>query len=778
MKVLPFFAALALSAVSFAQPTLRPDNIEEILKAMTLEEKALLCVGRVGGDDALLEGLGMADYSSEANQGEIVPGAGGMSQAIPRLGIPRTVFSDGPAGVHIARDRKDRQVYCTSFPVGVNLASSWDPELVEEVTCAMGNEFAEYGIDVALGPAFNIHRNPLCGRNFEYMSEDPVLAGKIAAAYVRDIQSNGVGATVKHFAANNQETLRLENDAVISQRALREIYLKNFEIAIKEARPWAVMSSYNKINGTYAQQSRGLLHTILREEWGFDGIVMTDWGEKTDTHLSIAAGNGIMQAGTTRQTKEIIDKVRSGELSEEALDESVRYILSYIVKTRRYNGVPYSDHPDMEAHAAVVRNAGAQTLVLLKNEGGTLPLSEPCKVAAFGVPSVDFASCGRGSGSVVRPYVVNVCEGLRNAGFDVFKPLEDIYTNYVGYHSAMSSLAYLDSIDWDVTFGKSIQEETGLGRDEIEKCERRNDLAVLTIARCCGEGWDRKDTDFELTGIERKLLTDVCEVFHASGKKVVVILNIGGPIETASWKDLPDAILLAWHPGQEGGNSVADVLTGKVCPSGKLPTTFPVHYMDVPSSRNFQYYGTWDLHESSRPAIERRDIDYTLYEEGIGIGYRYFETAGVEVSYPFGYGLSYTTFSYSEPSVKATKDGFKASVTVTNTGSVAGREVVQLYVSAPAGGLKKPARELKAFAKTRELQPGESQTLSFEVDAYSLASFNEKASRWETASGKYEVLFGASVADIRARGGFRQSRSRSWPVHDVLAPVRELKETF
>ena len=761
--LLTLFAA-ALALVAAAQPQLRKDNIEEVLKAMTLQEKATLLVG--GARAAMVNGVTSGvDWN--------VPGAAGNTRPIERLGIPGTVLADGPAGLRIQPTRQGTSdtFYCTGFPVGTLLASSWDLSLVEDVTRAMGNEVLEYGVDVLLAPGMNIHRNPLCGRNFEYFSEDPLLSGKMAAAYVKGIQSNGVGTSIKHYALNNQETNRNENDAIVSQRALREIYLKNFEIAVKEAEPWTVMSSYNKLNGEYTQQKEGLLTTVLRDEWGYKGIVMTDWGNKAGTVKSAKAGNDLMEPGNQNEIDRIIAGVQDGTISQEELDRNVRNMLNYIVRTPRFNGYKFSNKPDLKAHAAVARKAAGEAIVLLRNQNGALPLKGNEKVALYGISAIDFVAGGTGSGDVNKAYVVNMEDAMTGAGFTLDKGLADYYKAYVDYDKAQTALAGT-TFSW---FSRRKLAEIPIPANAIANEARANDVAVVVLGRNAGEGADRKQIDdFELTGVERELLRDVSTAFRAAGKKVIVVLNVGGVIETASWKNMVDAIVLPWSPGQEGANAVADVLTGKVNPSGKLPMTFPVNFIDHPSSANFPYnysQGGGNMGGFSwGPRQPQKDVDYTNYEEGILVGYRHFATRGVEVSYPFGFGLSYTSFAYSKPVVKAEKDGFTATVTVTNNGAVAGKEVVELYVSAPAGGLEKPACELKAFAKTRDLKPGESQTLTMKVSAYELASFNEAASAWEAAAGNYTVSFGASVADIRCTAPFKLAKAQSWQVHNTLAP--------
>ena len=774
MKKTLITGAILLSATAlFAQPQLSKDNIDEVLGAMTLEEKATLLVGSGWGS--------MTAGSMTASATALVPGAAGTTRSIERLGIPSTVLADGPAGLRISprRDNDPNTYFCTGFPVGTVMASMWDTERVQELTTAMGNEVLEYGADVLLAPGMNLHRNPLCGRNFEYFSEDPFLTGKTAAAYINGIQSNGVGVSVKHFAANSQEVNRMENDSRVSQRALRELYLKGFEIAVKEADPWTVMSSYNKLNGEYTQQSHGLLTTILRDEWGFNGIVMTDWGTKQGTVKAVNAGNDLMEPGMQVEIDRIIAAVKAGEISQEQLDKNVRNMLTYIVRTPRFNKYQYSNKPDTKAHAELVRKAAPEGMVLLENNG-VLPLKDVKRVALYGTGSYDFIAGGTGSGNVNKPYIRNVAEGLTVNGLEVNQDIQKWYEQYIAF--AKTSLKNNGSAG-GVLLGDPVISEMEVSRDFIVKMEPSTDIAIFTLSRNAGEGGDRyaKDGDWTLTGQERELIQTLADVYHAAGKQFVVVLNIGGVIETASWKHIPDAVLLAWTPGQEGGYAVADILCGQANPSGKLPMTFPVSYLDIPSSHNFPYYhknvqrGEWDFLWGG-PQRKAKNVDETYYEEGIYVGYRYFQTADVPVSYPFGYGKSYTTFEYSKPVVKATADGFTATITVKNTGSVAGKEAVQLYVTAPEGGLEKPAFELKGFAKTKELAPGETQTLTINVDKYTLASFNEATSAWETAAGTYKVMFGANAADIRGSGEYRLKKAESWKANNVLAPAAPINE--
>ena len=775
MKKLVLFIASTLALCTASAQKLSPNNVDEIVKAMTLEEKAELIVGAGWGSMT----AGAMTASSEV----LVPGAAGTTNPIERLGIPATVLSDGPAGVRISPTRRgtDKTFYATGFPVGTSLASTWNTELVEQVGKAMGNEVLEYGIDVLLAPGMNIHRNPLNGRNFEYYSEDPFLTGKIATAYTKGIQSNGVGVSIKHYAANSQETNRMNVDSRVNQRALREIYLKAFEMVVKDADPWTVMSSYNKLNGKYTQQDRELLTDLLRTEWGFKGIVMTDWTMARDIAAQVHAGNDLMEPGMPQQKTDLIKAVNEGKVSMEDVDVCVKRILQFIVRTPRFKGYKYSDAPDLKAHAQVTRNSAAEGMVLLKNDDNTLPIKDAKKVALFGITSYNFIAGGTGSGNVNKAYTIDLLTGLKSAGYEVNEELKNVYQSYTTYERNRQAAARpaVGGMLAMMSLGEAALSEMPIERAIIDKQVAANDIAIVTIGRNAGEGGDRNvPNDFNLSEVERQLLNDVTEAFHLAGKKVVVVLNIGGEIESASWKSMPDAILLAWQPGQEGGYSVADILSGKVTPSGKLTMTWLNNYMDDLSSKNFPYDQKSDgmMGMGGNIRGEQKNVTYANYEEGIWVGYRYFNTTGKAVSYPFGYGLSYTTFDYSAPKVVATKDGFRATVTVKNTGKVAGKEVVELYVSAPTVNLVKPEQELKGFAKTKELQPGESQTITIDVDLYTLASFNEVADQWETAAGNYTIKFGANVEDIRCTAPYKLAKGQIWKALDILKPAKGIKE--
>ena len=751
MKKLLFTGLLAIltATTMTAQPKLQADNIDEVLKAMTLEEKAKLLVGGANnffGTGAVVGG-----------EADLVAGAAGTSPEIARLGIPATVLTDGPAGVRIDPTRKgtDKTYYATAFPIGSCLASTWNTELVKKVGEAIGNETKEYRCDVILGPGMNLHRNPLCGRNFEYYSEDPLLTGKIAAAYINGVQSQGAGVSAKHFAVNSQETDRTSVDERVSQRAARELYLRGFEIAVRESNPWTIMASYNRINGQFSMGNHDLLTKILREDWGFKGIVMTDWigiREGLPTISEVHAGNDIMEPGQPAQVQEIIDGVKSGKLDIADVDRNVRRMLEYIVKTPSFHKYPASNNPDFKAHAAITRQSAAEGIVMLKNNGA-LPWKNGAikTVALFGENSYEFLSGGTGSGCVHPPYVVDMLEGLKNAGISSSTTLTDIYRKYIEF-AKVKFQAERHPAKWYQMeyFGQQKYPEIGLSPIAINNEVKTADAAIITIGRQAGEGIDRDiDTEFNLVLEERALITDVCNIFHAAGKPVIVIINSGSVIETASWSSYPDAILCAWQPGMEGGNSIADLLTGKVNPSGKLTMTWPIAATDHPSTQNFP--GNIDFYSFKEMTASKRPISghtYTNHEEDIYVGYRFFDTFNREVAYPFGFGLSYTTFEMSKPAVKANGDLVTVSVTVKNTGSVSGKEVAQVYVTAPKGNIEKPVQELKAFAKTRELKPGESQTLTMTIDRRDLTSFDEAGSQWLGEAGSYTFHIGNSSRNL------------------------------
>ena len=726
---------------------LSENNIQEIIDAMTLEEKCELIVG------------GRAEmFKPKAYRKVKAPGAAGVINEIPRLGVPAVVLADGPAGVRIRPHRPgdDRTFYCTGFPIGSLISSTWNTETVEKAGCVMGSEAKEYGVDVLLTPGINIHRNPLCGRNFEYYSEDPLLSGKIAAAMINGIESNGVGTSLKHYAANNQETNRLVNNSIVSERALREIYLKGFEIAVKESQPWTIMSSYNYINGEHSSQSYRLLTEILREEWGFEGVVVSDWGAGYDEAAQIRAGNDLIQPGYDKNYHNLLKAAKEGSLSVKDLDRSVERILRLALKTNRYKGYRYSEAPDLTANAQASRALAEEGIVLLKNRKNALPVTNDERIALFGVTSYDFIAGGTGSGDVHRPYVIDLKQGLANAGYTLDESVDSFYKEYMADEKMRCERINGDN-GWQIDRERAIEV---VPSELIRKAAETSDCAIITFGRVFGEGKDRNyHYNYLLSKDESRLLDEVSKAFHAKGKKVNVILNIGGYIDVWSWQNKADGIVLCWLPGQEGGNAVASILSGKVNPSGHLPSTMSKDYWKEPSADNFPIlYADKPFNYSFYRQLDGRvrdmikDIDYTEYKEGIYVGYRYFNTFRKRaIAYPFGHGLSYTDFKFSRMEVEDTEGGWKATVTVKNTGKVAGKDVVQLYVKAPHRGLDKPERELKGFAKTPLLNPGESCDVEIFISKESLASYDEASMSWVTEKGRYTFIAAKDALDCSKR---------------------------
>jgi beta-glucosidase len=778
LRLLALAALLGAASPSRAQtaspPQLGKASLKEILAALTPEEKVKLVVGMGFYPAGFPAGMLPPGNPGDREVPEKVPGAAGRTHAIARLGIPSLTLSDGPAGVRIDAIRggdSTRTYYATAFPVATLLASSWDTTLVRRVGVAFGSEVRDFGIDVLLAPGMNIHRNPLGGRNFEYYSEDPVVAGNVAAAFVDGIERNGVGTSIKHFALNNQEFNRMQLNSHINERALREIYLKGFQLAVKKSQPWTVMSSYNKINGTYTSESPDLLTSLLRQEWGFKGLVMTDWYGGHDPVAQLKAGNDLLEPGTFAQTQAILAALKSGQLTPAQLDVNVTRVLELVLKSPTFKGYKYNSQPALKANAAVARQAAAESMVLLRNEAKTLPLAAGHQVALFGNASYSLIAGGTGSGDVNRAYTISLAQGLTSAGITVATAPSQAYAQYLRAEKAKlpKQRGLLDPAP--------VIAEMAPDAALVQQQAQTANVAIITLGRSAGEGGDRKVTDdFDLTAAEQTLIKQVATAFHAQGKKVVVVLNTGGVVEVASWRAQVDAILLAWQPGQEGGHALADVLSGQVAPSGRLATTFPVAYADVPYANEFP--GKLLTTTGAGPSLMGKPSE-NEYNEGIYVGYRYYTTFKVKPAYEFGYGLGYTTFSYGKLQLSAPSLAGKitASLKVTNSGAVAGKEVVQLYVHAPKGTLVKPESELRAFAKTGLLAPGQSQTLTFTLTAADLASYNTAVEAWQTDAGTYTARAGASSLDIRQTATFtvpklvEVQKSRK-----LLAPQQAIKE--
>ena len=648
-------------------------NTELLLKELTLEEKC-----------ALLSGAETF-----------------KTRGMPQHGIPQIWLSDGPHGLRKQAGESDHlglnpSVPATCFPTASAVANSWDTALGEEIGAALGEEAAAQEVSVLLGPGLNMKRNPLCGRSFEYFSEDPYLAGKLAAGYIRGIQSKGVAACPKHFAVNSQETRRMASDSIVDERTLREIYLTGFEIAVKEGHPRSIMSSYNLVNGTYANENKHLLMEILRGEWGFDGAVITDWGGSNDHSLGVKNGSTLeMPVPGGDSVRELLAAVESGKISESDIDARLSELLPLVFDTKAALDAAPREF-DAAAHHALARRAAEESLVLLKNEGSLLPLAAGTKVAVIG----DFAKNPRYQGagsSMVNSTQVDV----------LLDKLIDSELNVIGYQQG---------------FDRHGKPDAALQKSACELAAQAN-----AVILCMG-----LDEIAESEGLDRSNLrlaqnqVDLLQAVAAVNPKIVVVLYSGSVVETP-WLDNCQALLYAALGGQAGAGAVVDALAGKVNPCGKLAETWPLTYADIPSAADF--------------ATRRKTVEY---REGLYIGYRYFTTAEKAVRFPFGYGMSYTRFAYSD--MVADEQG--VSLTVTNTGSVAGTEIVQLYVAKKNSELFRPARELKGFARVT-LAPGEKQRITIMLDDKTFRFWNVKANRWEIEGGEYELLVGASVEDIR-----------------------------
>ena len=673
MKAASDVCLQALDAAFLMRRERYMQNTELLLKELTLEEKC-----------ALLSGAETF-----------------KTRGMPKHGIPQIWLSDGPHGLRKQAGESDHlglnpSVPATCFPTASAVANSWDAALGEKIGAALGEEAAAQEVSVVLGPGLNMKRNPLCGRSFEYFSEDPYLAGKLAAGYIRGIQSKGVAACPKHFAVNSQETRRMASDSIVDERTLREIYLTGFEIAVKEGHPRSIMSSYNLVNGTYANENKHLLMEILRDEWGFDGAVITDWGGSNDHALGVKNGSTLeMPAPGGDSVRELLAAVESGKISESDIDARLSELLPLVFDTKAALDAAPREF-DAAAHHALACRAAEESLVLLKNEGSLLPLAAGTKVAVIG----DFAKNPRYQGagsSMVNSTQVDV----------LLDKLIDSELNVIGYQQG---------------FDRHGKPDAALQKSACELAAQAN-----AVILCMG-----LDEIAESEGLDRSNLllaqnqVDLLQAVAAANPKIVVVLYSGSVVETP-WLDNCQALLYAALGGQAGAGAVADALIGKVNPCGKLAETWPLTYADIPSAADF--------------ATRRKTVEY---REGLYIGYRYFTTAEKAVRFPFGYGMSYTTFAYSD--MAADEQG--VSLTVTNTGSVAGTEIVQLYIAKKNSELFRPARELKGFARVT-LAPGEKQRITIMLDDKAFRFWNVKANRWEIEGGEYELLVGASVEDIR-----------------------------
>jgi len=741
-------------------------RVSDVLSQMTLEEKL-----------HLLKGSGISSAMGSDYVPTAIPGAVGTIVPTPRLGLPTVYLSDGPAGLRIepTREGSDRTYYATAFPIGTQLASTWNTELVYKVGQAMGSEARSYGVDVILGPGANIHRHPFCGRNFEYFSEDPYLTGFIGSSIVNGIEYNGVGTSLKHFVANNQETNRNYNNSIVSERALREIYLKGFELVIKNSQPWTVMSSYNKVNGTYVAESRELLTDILRDDWQFDGLVMSDWFGGNNAVAMITAGNDLLEPGTKLQWDALKKGVENGTLTDTVIDTSVSRILHLILASNKMNNYKYDENPDLDKHAEITRTSANEGIILLKNNN-VLPIQQTTNVALFGITSYDFISGGYGSGDVNEAYSVSLEEGLENSRAKINNTKGDVIEtfqisskagiNRPGFvidgeakslyesHKSENEELFVKPEGISAMFDPYNPPEITYSQDQINSISKNTDIGIITIGRNSGEGRDRVNIDdFELKNVEKEMIKNVASAYHSQNKKVIVVLNVGGVVETASWKNDVDGIILAWQGGQEGGNSVADIISGKVNPSGKLPMTFPVKVSDHASHNNFPLEGApmnmLDFFKSKdENKSEIKNIDYTVYEEDIYVGYRHFDKAEIEVSFPFGFGLSYTDFELSNLTITPNGNGIDINLNVRNIGQVEGKEVVQVYVSKIDSKIDRPINELKTFQKTSLLNPNSDDNISLHINYEDLRYWDEDSNSWKLEEGEYLINIGNSSRNI------------------------------
>jgi beta-glucosidase len=667
-------------------------NVDSIISQMTLEEKAALCTG--------------------ASHWTTTP--------VKRLGVPEMTMSDGPHGVRRVADIHsiaDESLPATCFPTASCLASTWDVDLLHKMGEALAEECIALNVDVLLGPGTNMKRSSLGGRNFEYFSEDPFLAGELAASLIDGIQSRGVGTSLKHYATNNQEFQRFTISSEVDERTLREIYLPAFEKAVKKAKPWTVMCAYNKLNGEYCSEQHYLLTDILKNEWGFKGFVVSDWGAVHDRVASLKGGLDLEMPGPQEQrVKAVVEAVRSGKLDEAILDESVRRILNIVFKAKE---TPKTGSFDVDVHNELAHKIAAEGMVLLKNNG-LLPLKGNQHIAVIGRSAENAHFQGGGSSHVNATKVAVPFKELKARAGD-------------------AELTYAEGYSTDNSFRKDLI-------DQSVSLAQSADVAVLYVALPSfkeSEGYDRPDLD--LTDQQVALIKAVSKV----QPNTIVVLNNGASVVMGSWIDDVAAVLEGWMMGQAGGMAISDILFGKVNPSGKLAETFPIKLEDTPAHINWP-----------------GGAGKVNYGEGLFIGYRYYDAKQMPVQFPFGFGLSYTTFTYSNAKVSAEtfkdKDSLTVTVRVTNTGKVAGKEIVQVYVHDVKSLLVRPEKELKGFAKV-ELQPGETKSVSIQLDFRSFAYYHPQYKQWITENGDFDILIGASATDIRQTLTVRLESTLSLP---------------
>ncbi|MDY0985039.1 glycoside hydrolase family 3 C-terminal domain-containing protein [Microbacterium sp. CFBP9023] len=663
------------------------------------------------------------------------------SQPIPEAGIPSIVLTDGPHGIRRQDAESDHlgindALPSTCFPPAVAVGSSWDPQIAAQVGAAVGREGLAFGIGVVLGPGVNIKRSPLCGRNFEYYSEDPLLSGVLATAHVNAMQDVGPGASVKHFAANNQEHERMRISADVDERTLREIYLPAFERVVTEAAPATVMASYNKINGVYASQNRWLLTDVLRTEWGFQGAVVSDWGAVSNRVAGVAAGMDLEMPGNGGGTdQEIVDAVRDGSLDEGLVDESVRRVLALTTRHQKSRGVV-----DMDAHHALARTLAADSIVLLKNEANALPVAAVSRIAVIGSFATDPRFQGGGSSHINAARTDAALDTIRDHALERGATVE-------------YATGFLLADDGDAN----------ARRAEAASTAERADIAIVFAGlsdREESEGFDRETLQLPAAQI------DVIKAVAAVAPRTVVVLSNGGVVSLEGWHDDVDAIVEGWLLGQAGGSAIADVLFGVVNPSGHLAETIPLRLEDNPSWNNFP-----------------GEQGHVRYGEGVMVGYRHYETSGTPVRYPFGHGLSYTTFVTTGLEVEQTgPDTTTVCVTVTNTGARTGKHVVQLYVATDTGPIRRPARELRSFAKI-SLAPGDTETVELTLGRRAFAYWDIEVGDWVVPAGEYRIQVGENVSSIVAersvtlegdviiRALTMDSTVGDWFAHPVVGPA-------
>ena len=678
------------------------EKINTLITEMTIEEKAALCIGA----------------------------SAWTTVGIERLGIPSIFVADGPHGVRRVEDETEiaaKSLPATCFPTASCASATWNTDLVFQMGEAMAEEAHALDVDILLGPGVNIKRTPLSGRNFEYYSEDPFLSGKMAASLIKGIQSKGVGTSLKHYAVNNQEYQRLSIDVKIDERTLREVYLRAFEIAVKEAKPWTVMCAYNKVNGEYCSEHHHLLKEILKQEWGFEGFIVSDWGAVHDRVKGLKSGLDLEMPGPQeRRLKAVVEAVKSSELDQSLLDETVRRILEIVFKAQEVDGNDSFNH---EAHHRLAREIAAEGIVLLKNDG-ILPLQKGEKIAVIGNAAIEPHYQGGGS-SHINPTRVDI-------------PLEEIKK-----HAGEDTISFAQGYSNQDVFDQSLI-------DEAVGAAQSADTAVLFLALPASkesEGYDRED--LELTLQQTALINAVSAV----QPNIVVVLNSGSAIAMTPWIDKVKCVVQGWMMGQAGAGAIADILFGKANPSGKLAETFPLRLEDTPAYINYP-----------------GEAGEVRYGEGLYIGYRYYDTRKIPVQFPFGFGLSYTNFEYSNFNVPETFsdiDGLKISLDVTNTGAVTGKEIVQVYVHDHEASLNRPIKELKGFTKV-DLEPGETKTVTIQLDFRSFAFYHPEYKNWITEDGDFEILIGASAEDIRLKATTKMTSSLKLPcILDHESTVRE-----